>query len=226
MSREFTLEELKNYNGLNNKPAYIAYKGKVYDVSGLFKNGEHAGVKAGIDLTSGFGQGPHQEDIFANFKVLGTLVIETSLVQKIFQGSPQKADVVLRLALGLIFFAHGAQKLLGWFGGYGWEGTMGFFTQSLGLPSVIGALTILIEFFGGIALILGLLTRPAALGIVAVTLGAIFKVHLTNGFFLDGQGPKDGIEYLFILLLLSVYLLVKGAGQISLDKVITEKIAK
>lgn len=224
MSRNFSVEELGNYNGLNGKPAYIGYKGKVYDVSGVFKNGEHAGVKAGTDITGIFNKGPHDEDIFGNFPVVGNLVYETGLLAKIFRGSSQQADLILRLALGIVFFAHGAQKLLGWFGGYGWDGTVGFFTQSLGVPAPLAGLAILTEFFGGMAIILGLLTRPAALGLAVTMLVAAFKVHLVNGFFLDQQGPADGIEYVFVLLLLSLYFTIKGAGAVSADKLIYDKL--
>lgn len=224
MSKQFNLSELSKYNGLNGKRAYLGYKGKVYDVSELFKDGEHAGVKAGIDITADFSKGPHQEDIFAKFPVVGTLTSVQSFWGRLFQVSNQRADFIIRLALGLMFFAHGAQKLLGWFGGYGWAGSMGFYTQTLGLPSSLAALAILMEFFGGLALILGLLTRPAALGLAVSMLVAIVKVHLANGFFLDLQGPADGMEYAFILLFVSLYFVVRGAGQISLDKLIYKQL--
>ena len=136
----------------------------------------------------------------------------------IFNDSSGYTDIILRLALGIVFFAHGSQKIFGWFGGYGWAGTMGFLTQ-LGMPAFIAGLTILIEFFGGAAILLGLLTRPAALGLVFVMLGAIFKVHLHNGFFM-GSKSGDGIEYVFVLLMLSIYFVVKGAGAFSIDKII------
>lgn len=219
MTKKFTLQELSNYNGLNNKPAYVGYNGKVYDVSKVFKNGEHAGVKAGTDLTEKFAASPHDGDIFSKFNVVGVLANECCST-KIFKASAQYSDIILRCALGIIFFAHGAQKLLGWFGGYGWTGTMGFLTNTVGLPGFLAALTILIEFFGGIAIIFGLFTRPAALGIFIVMLGAIFKVHLANGFFLDPKGVANGIEYPFSLLMISLYLMVKGAGKISLDRLI------
>ncbi|MHB8171347.1 MAG: DoxX family protein [Thermincolia bacterium] len=148
--------------------------------------------------------------------------MEASFVQKIFQVSASQSAILLRIALGVVFFAHGAQKLLGWFGGYGWSGTIGFFTQSLGLPASLAGLIILIEFFGGLAIILGVLTRPAALGLAFISLGAIFKVHLANGFFL---GEKAGIEFVFVLLFLSLYLVVKGAGTLSVDKAIADKLA-
>jgi len=225
MIRKFTTEELAGYNGRNGKPAYLGYKGKVYDVSGVFKNGEHAGVKAGYDITGSFHQGPHQEDIFTKFPVVGVIRTETSFLQKVLQGSSQQADLIIRVGLGLVFFAHGAQKLLGWFGGYGWAGTVQFFNTALGIPTSLAGLAILIEFFAGIAIILGLFTRPAALGLAVVSLFAALKVHLANGFFLDQKGPADGIEYVFILFTLSLYLLVKGSGSISLDKVLSEKLS-
>lgn len=225
MSKKFNVKELANYNGLNGKPAYVAFKGKVYDVSKVFRNGEHAGFKAGINLTPDFAKGPHQEDIFNNFKMVGTYANDVGIAAKIFGVSAQQADLLLRLALGVVFFAHGAQKLLGWFGGYGWEGTMGFLTQSLQIPAPLAALAILAEFFGGIAIILGLLTRPAAAALSLTMLVAAFKVHMVNGFFLDSQGPADGIEYAFVLALLSLYFAVKGAGTVSLDKVILDSLS-
>jgi predicted heme/steroid binding protein len=154
MSRKISVAELKNYNGLKGKPAYVAFKGKVYDVSNVFANGEHAGIKAGIDLTNEFAKGPHDETIFANFPVVGILSENSGLAQGIFKVSNEQVDLILRLALGIVFFAHGAQKLLGWFGGYGWQGTIGFLNQSLQIPTSLAALSILVEFFGGIAIIL------------------------------------------------------------------------
>lgn len=224
MSRKFSVEELSKFNGLKGKPAYVGYKGKVYDVSGIFKDGEHAGVKAGIDISDLLGKGPHQEDIFSSTPVVGALTYETSLATRIFGVSTQQADLILRLALGIIFFAHGAQKLLGWFGGYGWEGTIGFFQQALGIPAPLAGLAIFTEFFGGIAIILGLLTRPAALGLAVTMLVAAFKVQLANGFFLDLKGPADGIEYAFALFMLALYFTVKGAGIVSIDKIIYDKL--
>lgn len=149
---------------------------------------------------------------------------EGTMLKKIFRASSQQADLILRIALGIVFFAHGAQKLLGWFGGFGWKGTIGYFVQALNIPAPVAALVILVEFFGGLAIILGLLTRPAALGLALTMLGAAFKVHLANGFFLDLQGPADGVEYVFVLSLLSLYFVVKGAGVVSVDKIIFDKL--
>lgn len=150
---------------------------------------------------------------------------EAGLMQRILSVSSQQADLILRIALGGVFFAHGSQKLFGWFGGHGWNATIGFFSQGLNIPAALGGLVILIEFFGGIAIILGLLTRPAALGLAATMLGAAFKVHLANGFFLDLSGTRDGVEYVFVLFLLALYFVVKGSGLISLDRLIAGKTA-
>lgn len=222
MTKQFSIEELKGYNGLKGKPAYLAYKGKVYDVSPIFEKGEHSGVKAGQDITKTFFEGPHQEDVFSKFPVVGNL--KPGFWGSIFKVAEDNLDIILRIALGLIFLAHGSQKLLGWFGGYGWTGTIGFFTQTMHIPMVFAALAILAEFFGGLAILLGLLTRPAALGLAITMLVAMFKVSLPNGFFLDQQGPKDGIEFTLILLCVALYFVIRGAGKFSLDKVISDKI--
>ncbi|MCO5386568.1 MAG: DoxX family protein [Desulfosporosinus sp.] len=105
---------------------------------------------------------------------------------------------------------------MGWFGGYGWSGTMGYLTQTVHLAPPIAGVVILLEFFTGIALILGFLTRPAALGIAIVMLGAAVTVHLPNGFFLD----KGGVEYVFVLFLVALFLLINGAGAVSIDRLI------
>ncbi len=216
--KKFTINQLSTFNGIR-KPAYVGYEGKVYDVSSLFKDGEHAGIKAGQDLTVDLAKNPHKKDIFEKFAVVGTLTNQQSFCEKVFTGSLLQTDLLLRLALGIVFFAHGAQKLLGWFGGYGWNGTMGFLTQTVHLAPPIAGLVIFLEFFAGIALILGFLTRPAALGIALVMLGAAFTVHLPNGFFMD----KGGVEYAFVLFLVALFLLISGAGTISIDRLISNR---
>lgn len=149
---------------------------------------------------------------------------KNNFMVKLFQVTEQKADLILRLALGVVFLAHGSQKLFGWFGGNGWSGTINFFNQALGIPAPLAGLAILVEFFGGLAIILGLLTRPAALGLSITMLVAAVKVSLPNGFFLDLKGPKDGFEYAFVLFLLALYFVIKGAGKISLDNLISKKL--
>lgn len=128
--------------------------------------------------------------------------------------------VILRAALGVIFFAHGSQKLLGWYGGYGFDATVQFF-QQMGIPPVLGALAILAEFFGGLMVLLGFFTRIGAAGIAVTMAVALFTVHLSQGFFIAGD--KIGYEYVFALLLTAVYLVINGAGELSVDKYIREK---
>jgi putative oxidoreductase len=129
---------------------------------------------------------------------------------------------VVRLVLGVVFFAHGAQKMLGWFGGYGFHGTMGFFTQQMGIPAPFAFLAICAEFFGGLGLILGLLSRIAALGIIANMVVAVAKVHSANGFFMNwsGQQKGEGFEYHLLAIALAIVVLVKGSGALSIDRAI------
>src|SRR5438067_13163444 len=104
------------------------------------------------------------------------------MIRKLFATDNDFATSILRLTLGIVFFAHGAQKMLGWFGGFGFHGTMGFFTGTLHIPVPFAVLAIFAEFFGGLGLIVGLLTRVAAFGIAVNMLVAIFAVHAANGF--------------------------------------------
>lgn len=129
------------------------------------------------------------------------------------------SQLALRLPLGIIFAAHGAQKLFGWFGGYGLEGT-GQWMASIGLePGVLmAALSGSAEFFGGLALILGLLTRPAALVLAVTMVVAIFSVHINNGLFMSNNGYEFGLA----LLAGTVSLLISGGGRASVDKVIAK----
>jgi putative oxidoreductase len=130
---------------------------------------------------------------------------------------------VIRLVLGVTFFAHGAQKMLGWFGGYGFHGTMGFFTQQMGIPAPLAFLAICAEFFGGLGLIVGLLGRIAAVGIMVNMLVAIFTVHHVNGFFMNwsGQQKGEGFEYHLLAITLGIVVLVKGSGALSIDRALS-----
>src|SRR5215471_19802717 len=105
------------------------------------------------------------------------------MFRKLISTSDDYAITIARLVVGVVFFAHGAQKMLGWFGGYGFTGTMNFFTQMMHIPAPFAFLAICAEFFGGMGLIVGLLGRVAAAGIIVNMLVAIFTVHLPNGFF-------------------------------------------
>jgi putative oxidoreductase len=144
----------------------------------------------------------------------------TSLVPRVLATDNTWAPAVLRLATGVIFAAHGAQKLFGWFGGYGLEGTGQFF-DSVGLtPGYLMALLAgAAEFFGGLLLIIGLLVRPAAFSLAFTMLVAVFSVHFSKGFFLD----KGGYEYALALLASSVSLVLSGAGRASFDRALGRK---
>src|SRR5271154_6124426 len=144
-------------------------------------------------------------------------------MKRLMGTSNDVALTMLRLVLGVVFFAHGAQKLLGWFGGYGFHGTMGFFAH-LGMPAPVALLIICTEFFGVLGLIVGLLTRIAALGIGVEMIGAIFMVHLQNGFFMNWMGTQkgEGFEYHLLVLAISAALLLRGAGAFSVDRALSK----
>lgn len=134
---------------------------------------------------------------------------------------------VLRLVLGVIFFAHGAQKALGWFGGAGFTGTMGFFTQGMHIPAPFAFLAIMAEFLGGLGLIFGLLTRVAAFGVLVNMIVAILMVHSPNGLFMNWSGAQkgEGIEYHLLVLAITVVLILHGAGAWSVDRILARRQA-
>lgn len=146
-------------------------------------------------------------------------------MRKLMRTDGGAAGLILRLTLAIVIFPHGAQKLLGWFGGNGFSGTMTFFTDNLGLPWIVAFLVILAEFFGSLGLLVGLLTRVCAAGIGAVMLGAIFMVHLPNGFFMNwtGQQQGEGFEYHLLALGIVITLLVIGGGAASADRALAER---
>jgi putative oxidoreductase len=129
------------------------------------------------------------------------------------------APLVARLALGLVMFPHGAQKALGWFGGYGFSGTMSFFTGTMHIPAPFAFLAIAAEFAGSVALVLGLFSRVAALGIGTNMVVAVLTTHAANGFFMNwfGNQKGEGIEYHILALGLALIVLVSGGGRASLD---------
>jgi putative oxidoreductase len=135
--------------------------------------------------------------------------------------------LVQRVALGLIMLPHGAQKLLGWFGGYGFSGTMGFFTDTMHVPAPLALLIIVAESIGAIGLVLGAGTRLAALGIAAVMLGAIFTTHIHVGFFMNwyGNQPGEGLEYHLLALALALPLVLRGGGALSIDGAVAARLA-
>ena len=145
-------------------------------------------------------------------------------MNKLFKTNENTAATIIRIVLGAILFPHGAQKLLGWFGGYGFDGTMGFLTGTAGLPWIIAFLVIIIEFFGALALIFGFATRIVATGVILLFAG-ILLMHLQNGFFMNwnGQQAGEGFEYHLLVIGMSLALLVSGAGKWSIDYALQKK---
>ena len=142
-------------------------------------------------------------------------------MRKLFSTPNDLTLTLVRLVLGIVFFAHGAQKMLGWFGGYGFQGTMGFFTHN-GIPAPLAFLAICAEFFGGLGLIFGLLSRIAAFGIMVNMLVAIATVHRFNGLFMNwfGNQKGEGYEYHLLAIALCLVVMIKGAGALSIDRVL------
>ncbi len=136
------------------------------------------------------------------------------------------APLIARLMLGLVMFPHGAQKMLGWFGGNGFSGTMGFFTDTMQIPAAFAFLAIMAEFAGSLGLIVGLFSRVAAFGIASVMAVAILTVHATNGFFMNWSGAQEGegFEYHLLVLGLALIVMIYGGGKASLDAVILRKL--
>ena len=145
------------------------------------------------------------------------------MLRKLLVTDDNTATVILRAVLGVVFFAHGAQKMLGWFGGYGFSGTMGYFTGTAHIPAVFAFLAIAAEFFGGLGLLFGFLTRIAAFGISVNMLVAIATVHGGVGFFMNWTGTQkgEGFEYHLLVLAMTAFLMIRGAGAYSLDRAVT-----
>jgi putative oxidoreductase len=130
------------------------------------------------------------------------------------------APLVLRLTLAFVMWPHGAQKALGWYGGYGWSGTVDWFTQQIGVPSVLAMAIILLEFLGPIFLALGLLTRLGGLAFAGLMVGAIVHVHAQHGFFMNwyGQQAGEGYEYHLLAIGIGLALAIAGGGLASVDR--------
>jgi putative oxidoreductase len=148
------------------------------------------------------------------------------LLRRLVTTTGDGAASVARLALGLVMFPHGAQHALGWFGGYGFAGTFGWMTRTLGFPRPMAALAIVVELLAPLALVLGIGGRLAALGIFGLMLGAA-STHLPNGFFMNWFGGmpagQEGFEYHLLVLALSAVVAIKGSGALSIDRYLTGK---
>jgi putative oxidoreductase len=142
------------------------------------------------------------------------------MFRKLMNTTDDFALTILRLFLGVVFFAHGAQKALGWFGGYGFSGTMAFFTQQAHIPAPLAFLAICAEFLGGIGLLLGLLGRVAAFGIACNMVVAIAMVHRHFGLFANWYGTQkgEGYEYHLLAIAIALAVMIKGSGALSVDR--------
>lgn len=149
--------------------------------------------------------------------------MNNSLIRRLVSTDAGLAPLAIRIPLGIIFAAHGAQKLFGWFGGYGLNGTAQWM-DSIGLhPGLLLALLAGgAEFFGGLALLLGLLVRPSSAALAFTMLVAIFSVHFSNGLFMS----KNGYEYALAMLAATVSLSISGAGLLSVDAALQDKISR
>ena len=146
-------------------------------------------------------------------------------LKSFFHTDDSTTHLILRVILGCVFFFHGGQKLLGWFGGHGFDATMGFFTEKMGIPALIAFLVIIGESFGALGLITGFLTRLSAAGVVCIMLGAIVLVHWNNGIFMNWAGHQagEGYEYHLLALAIAVPLVFYGGGKFSVDGIVEKK---
>jgi putative oxidoreductase len=150
------------------------------------------------------------------------------LFRKLIHTSDDHALALVRLIFGVVFFAHGVQKALGWFGGSGFDATLSAFTHRMGIPPFFAVLAILAEFLGGIGLILGLLSRLAAFGVACNMVVAIAMVHGVNGLFMNWSGRQlgEGFEYHLLAIAISMLVMARGAGAWSVDYALNSWIAR
>ena len=148
----------------------------------------------------------------------------TTFMKYLFQTNDKFSYWVPRVILGCVILPHGAQKLFGWFGGFGFTNTMTYFTQTAGLPWIIAFLIIMGESLGSLGLIVGFFTRLSALGLIFIMVGAITTVHIPNGFFMNwvGKNAGEGFEYHLLVIGMSIPLLISGGGKYSVDGLINK----
>jgi putative oxidoreductase len=146
------------------------------------------------------------------------------MFRKLMNTTDDVAVTILRLLLGVVFFAHGAQKVLGWFGGYGFSASMGFFTHQMSIPAPFAALAIAAEFLGSVGLLLGFLGRVAAFGIACNMVVAVAMVHRHIGFFANwsGQQKGEGFEFHILAVAIALAIMIKGSGAFSVDRTLSK----
>lgn len=142
----------------------------------------------------------------------------------IFKTNNDWTGLIIRLTVGLIMFPHGAQKVLGWFGGPGYTNEMNFFTETLNLPWLIAFLVIVIEFAGSISLIIGFASRIWSIAMIILFIGIIFTAHFEHGFFMNwfGNQKGEGYEYHLLIIGLSLTTIINGSGKYSVDEKLAE----
>ena len=152
----------------------------------------------------------------------------TTFIKYLFQTNDKFSYWVPRVILGCVILPHGAQKLFGWFGGFGFTNSMTYFTQTTGLPWIIAFLIIMGESLGSLGLIVGFFTRLSALGLICIMVGAIITVHIPNGFFMNwfGKQAGEGFEYHLLVIGMSIPLLISGGGKYSVDLLINKNFGK
>lgn len=166
-----------------------------------------------------------EDDILGTTGRPDAIAPRRSLVQRLASTTDDVAPMVARLSLGLVMLPHAAQKLFGWFGGAGLGGTYQMFTRNIGIPGWLAAIAIATEIVCSLALIVGLFTRAAALGIIGVMIGTIVTVHGKNGFFMNWTGAKggEGFEYALLAIALGLVCLIAGGGRGSADHALTQR---
>ena len=149
-------------------------------------------------------------------------------VHDVFKTDERWSGLFLRVTLSLVIFPHGAQKLMGWFGGNGFVATMGFFTEKMNFPWVVAFMVVLIESLGAFALLFGLLTRCVASGLAAIMVGAVAVVHWQHGFFMNwfGQQTGEGFEYHVLAFGISIALVAVGGGRYAADHLIARRVER
>ncbi len=147
------------------------------------------------------------------------------MFKKLIKTEDDTATLILRVLLGVVFFPHGMQKLLGVYGGPGFEGTMHMMTTNLGIPAVFAFLAIMAESLGSLGLLTGLLTRVAAFGLTIEMIVAVKMLHWQNGFYMNwfGNQKGEGFEYHLLVIAIGIALMIRGGGKWSVDRLIAKK---
>jgi len=150
--------------------------------------------------------------------------MEARVWKKLVGTSDDYGVMVVRMALGLVMFPHGAQKVLGWFGGHGFNATMAAFTGQMGIPAPLALLAFAAELLGGLGLVVGLLGRMAAFGVFVVMAVAV-QFHMANGFFMNWTGTQqgEGFEYHILAAAMALAVIIKGSGALSIDRMLSRR---